>query len=63
MCYWPGGGKEGQFPPSFGKRGGLRGIAFNTRQREFKLETKAHITATDTPDEGNKQVFAYISTD
>ncbi len=21
-CYWPGGGKEGQLPPNFGKRGG-----------------------------------------
>jgi len=30
MYYWPGGGKEGQFPPSFGKRGRFRGSAANT---------------------------------
>jgi len=63
MCYWSGGGKEGQFPPGFGKREGLRGTVFSTKQGGFKPETKAHITTTDTPDEGNKQVFAYISTD
>ena len=63
MCYWPGGGKEEQFSPGFGKRRGLKGIAFSTRQGGFKLETKAHITTTDTPDEGNEQVFAYMSTD
>ncbi|KAJ3492188.1 hypothetical protein NLJ89_g11264 [Agrocybe chaxingu] len=27
VCYWPGGGKEGQFPPGFGKRGGANGSA------------------------------------
>jgi len=57
------GEKEGQFPPSFGKREGLRETAFSTRQGGFKLETKAHIMTTNTPDEGNEQVFAYISTD
>lgn len=30
ICYWPGSGKEGQFPPGFGKRGGVRGTASNT---------------------------------
>jgi len=63
MYYWPGRGKEEQFLSGFGKRGGLRGTAFSTRQGGFKLETKAHIMTTDTPDEGNKQVFAYMSTD
>ena len=29
-CYWPGGGKEGQFPPGFGKRGGASGNATGT---------------------------------
>ena len=63
ICYWPGGGKEGQFPPGFGKRGGLRGMAFSTRQGGFKPEIKAHITTTDTPNEENEQVFAYMLTD
>jgi len=63
MCYWPGEGKERQFPPSFGKRGSLKGTAFSTRQGGFKPETKAHIMTTDTPDEGNEQVFAYMSID
>ena len=63
MCYWPERGKERQFPPDFGKRGDLRGTTFSTRQGEFKPETKAHITTTDTPDKGNEQVFAYMSTD
>jgi len=63
MCYWPGEGKEKQFPFGFGKRGGLRGTVFSTRQGGFKPETKAHITTTNIPDKGNKQVFAYMSTD
>lgn len=63
MCYWPGGDKEEQFLSSFSKRGGLRRIAFSTRQWKFKPKTKAHITTTDTFDEGNKQVFAYMLTD
>ncbi|KAF7770864.1 hypothetical protein Agabi119p4_6838 [Agaricus bisporus var. burnettii] len=29
-CYWPGGGKAGQFPPGFGKRGGSRASTNNT---------------------------------
>jgi len=63
MCYWPGGGKERQFPSDFEKREDLRRTAFSIRQEGFKLKTKAHITTTDTPNEGNKQVFAYMSTD
>ena len=31
ICYWPGGRKESQFPPRFGKRGGARGLAVNLR--------------------------------
>lgn len=31
-CYWPGGGKEGQFPPGFGRRGGTKGSANGTKQ-------------------------------
>jgi len=29
-CYWQGGGKEGQFPPGFGRRGGGGGNALTT---------------------------------
>jgi len=36
VCYWPGGGKEGQFPPDFGKRGGFKGSAANTCQGSTK---------------------------
>jgi len=32
VCYWPGGGKENQFPLGFGKRGGARGTTVGTRQ-------------------------------
>jgi len=38
-------------------------MAFSIRQGGFKPEIKAHITTTDTPNEENEQVFAYMSTD
>ena len=56
-------GQERQFSPGFEKREDLRETVFSTRQGEFKLETKAYIMTTDTPDKGKKQVFAYILTD
>ena len=62
-CVTGQGRKKRQFPPGFGKREGLRGMAFNIRQGGFKPETKVYITTIDTPDERNEQVFAYMSTD
>jgi len=38
--------KEGQFPPGFGKRGGFRGLAANTRQGGFKLLPTTNTTTT-----------------
>jgi len=52
MCYWPGGGKEEQFPPGFGKRGGFRGSAANTQQGGFKSLPTTN--ATTTGEESNQ---------
>jgi len=46
MCYWPEGGKEGQFPSGFGKRGGFRGSAANTWQGGFKSLPTTNTTTT-----------------
>jgi len=46
MCYWPGGGKKGQFSPGFGKRGRFRGSAANTWQGDFKSLSTANATTT-----------------
>jgi len=52
MCYWPGGGKEEQFPPGFGKRGGFRGSAANAQQGGFKSLPTTN--ATTTGEESNQ---------
>jgi hypothetical protein len=31
-CYWPGGGKEGQFPPNFGQRSKANSATFSSRE-------------------------------
>jgi len=46
VCYWPGGGKEGQFPPDFGKRGGFKGSATNTCQGSTKLSPTVNMAFT-----------------
>jgi len=51
MCYWPGRGKEGQFPSGFSKRGGFRELAANTRQEGFKSSSTTN--ATTTSEESN----------
>jgi len=48
-----GGGKEGQYPPEFGKRGGTN---INTRQEGFKRGTTAH--TVDAKNEENEPRFA-----
>ena len=40
-CYWPGGGKEGQFPPDFGMRSRASLATFNPEQtRHFALSAR-----------------------
>ena len=36
VCYWPGGEKEGQFPPSFGQREDTRDTEINTQQGGYR---------------------------
>lgn len=49
-CYWEGGGKEGQFPPGFGKRGGAKGSTNLSSQHPPTMqgETTANIAVVDT---------------
>ncbi|KAF7782993.1 hypothetical protein Agabi119p4_2369 [Agaricus bisporus var. burnettii] len=57
FCYWPGGGKAGQFPAGFGRRGGARGNASNTTTGGY--QTSANNTTTNEKPESDKpQVFA-----
>jgi gag-polypeptide of LTR copia-type len=48
-CYWPGGGKEGQFPPNFGQRSRANIVASSEspslQTQHFVLSARA----TDTP--------------
>jgi len=45
-CYWPGGGKEGQFPPGFGKRGGASGNAIGAVSGSQTASTNAAVVQT-----------------
>ncbi|EDR06651.1 retrovirus-related pol polyprotein [Laccaria bicolor S238N-H82] len=47
-CYWRGGGKEGQFPPGFGQRGGARGSTPNNATPNTSSVTAALTDATPT---------------
>jgi len=58
VCYWLRGGKEGQFPPGFGQRGGARGTATNTRQGGYGL--KPTINNTTTKCDEAKEVTALM---
>ena len=58
-CYWPGGRKERQFPPEFGKCGGTRGTALNTHRGEFCPQTSSTNIAT-APVDNNKLVFVCV---
>jgi len=58
VCYWQEGGKKGQFPPGFGKRGGEKGSAIETHQDGFKPISTANIaTITDEVE----QTFALMT--
>ncbi|KAF7778932.1 hypothetical protein Agabi119p4_3277 [Agaricus bisporus var. burnettii] len=62
FCYWPGGGKAGQFPEGFGRRGGARGSASATTTGNY--QTAANNTTTTStegangPEKREPQVFA-----
>lgn len=58
-CYWPGGGKEGQFPPGFGKRGGARGSAFGTRQGNARPQAAVNMSTAEPED--TETVFALMT--
>jgi hypothetical protein len=46
-CYWPGGGKEGQFPPNFGQRSKANAATSNSGQVEtFALSARDKIPNT-----------------
>ncbi len=48
-CYWPGGGKEGQFPPNFSKRGrGGGGLNTSNSNITSANATKVFTLATHT---------------
>ena len=48
-CYWPGGGKEGQFPPNFGQRSKAN-VASSTNSTSEKVEHFAlSAQISDTP--------------
>ena len=52
-CYWPGGGKEGQFPPNFGQRAKANITISNTTNTST---TPATMT-TNSSDQNNHFVF------
>jgi len=57
MCYWRGGGKEGQFPPGFGKRGGFKDTAINTKQESFNWEPTANAIEIANNEEPQTSAF------
>ena len=59
ICYWPGGGKEGQFPPGFGRRGSPRGVATNTQYGGFKQRPTANNTTAENAND--KEVLALMT--
>jgi len=61
VCYWPGRGKEGQFPPGFGQRGGTRGTGINTQQGGYRPRPTANTTIAKDPEE--REIFALMTMD
>jgi len=57
MCYWCGGRKEGQFPPGFGKRGGFKGTAINTKQEGFNWKPTANAIEIANNEEPQTSAF------
>jgi len=61
MCYWPGGGKKGQFSPGFGQRGGARGTGINTQQEGYRPRSTTNTAIAKDPEE--KEVFVLMTMD
>jgi hypothetical protein len=69
-CYWPGGGKEGQFPPNFGQRARAN-VAASSNEAVEHFVLSAHIPDTlgdsgvflhdDTVSVGSIPAMAFIS--
>ena len=54
-CYWPGGGKEGQFPPNFGQRARANAVVPTPGQ------TSANVaTVTTTPSQTSNQTQHFV---
>ena len=45
-CYWPGGGKEGQFPPDFGMRSRAPSVATSTSEQTGHFALSARVWNT-----------------
>jgi len=58
VCYWPGRGKKGQFPPGFGKRGDARDTVVGTRQGSSHQIPTANVGKAEEED---KQTFAFMT--
>ena len=49
-CYWPGGGKEGQFPPNFGQRASANATTSTDPPTNPNLSTQANPTTSGQTD-------------
>ena len=58
VCYQSRGGKEGQFPPGFGKRGDTRGTIVSTRQGSSHQTPIANVAKVEKED---KQTFVFMT--
>jgi transposase InsO family protein len=62
-CYWPGGGKEGQFPPNFGQRSKAN-VASSTTAIPTPMTTTATTPATtSTPSQAQSFVLSALIPD
>ena len=49
-CYWPGGGKEGQFPPNFGQRSKANAATPNTASTAATAQTGHFVLSARVPE-------------
>ena len=61
VCYWPGSGKEGQFPPGFGKREDFKHSTANTHQDSFRTPTRANFVSANNMPKEEELVFAFMA--
>jgi gag-polypeptide of LTR copia-type len=65
-CYWPGGGKEGQFPPNFGQRSKANATTTNTPSGPTSGQAESFVLSARLPNHdvpGQSGVLIDISTD